>query len=501
MKKLFYSIIGCLVISTLQAQDITDALRFSQDNLNGTARFRAMGGAFGALGGDLSALNVNPAGSAVFNNNQVAFTLTNYGVKNNSDYFGLKTSANDNNTTLNQGGGVFVFYNKNETSNWRKFSLSFNYDNTNNYNSSFFSAGTNPTNSVDKYFLYYADGVPLNLLENEYYDNLDSGSQQAFLGYHSYLINPVVNTLDNTNYVSNVPAGGNYYQENEVYTKGSNGKFTFNLATQYADFLYLGMNLNLHTIDYRRSSSFYEDNANALGSDYQVTNVRFDNELYTYGSGFSFQLGAIAKVTNAIRLGLAYESNTWYTINDELTQRIAAVSSNNVETLLPDVVDPMYPNKFVPYKLQTPSKWTGSFAYVFGRSGLISVDYALKNYGYAKFKPENDPYFYGQNIYVIRNELKTNEELRIGGEYRIKQLSLRGGYRFEGSPYKSGQGVGGLKGYSGGLGFNFGSTKLDVSYSYSERDSQVAAFSQGFTDYANVNTKFNNVSVTVLFEL
>ena len=29
-------------------------------NLNGTARYRAMGGAFGAVGGDLSALNVNP---------------------------------------------------------------------------------------------------------------------------------------------------------------------------------------------------------------------------------------------------------------------------------------------------------------------------------------------------------------------------------------------------------------------------------------------------------
>jgi hypothetical protein len=39
-------------------------LRYSQDNLNGTARFRAMG-AFGALGGDLSSLNVNPAGSAI----------------------------------------------------------------------------------------------------------------------------------------------------------------------------------------------------------------------------------------------------------------------------------------------------------------------------------------------------------------------------------------------------------------------------------------------------
>jgi hypothetical protein len=40
-----------------------------------------MSGAFGALGGDLSSLNVNPAGSAVFSNNQMGLTLSNYNVK------------------------------------------------------------------------------------------------------------------------------------------------------------------------------------------------------------------------------------------------------------------------------------------------------------------------------------------------------------------------------------------------------------------------------------
>jgi hypothetical protein len=50
-------------------------MRYSQDNLTGTARYRAMS-AFGALG-DLSSLNVNPAGSAVFSNNQMGLTLSN----------------------------------------------------------------------------------------------------------------------------------------------------------------------------------------------------------------------------------------------------------------------------------------------------------------------------------------------------------------------------------------------------------------------------------------
>jgi hypothetical protein len=46
-----------------------------------------MSGAFGALGGDLSAININPAGSTVFNNNQVGITLSTNSNRNNTNYF------------------------------------------------------------------------------------------------------------------------------------------------------------------------------------------------------------------------------------------------------------------------------------------------------------------------------------------------------------------------------------------------------------------------------
>jgi hypothetical protein len=50
MKNIFFC--SALGFSTAQSQEIKDALRYSQD-ITGTARFRAMSGAFGALGGDL----------------------------------------------------------------------------------------------------------------------------------------------------------------------------------------------------------------------------------------------------------------------------------------------------------------------------------------------------------------------------------------------------------------------------------------------------------------
>ena len=50
-----------LISSTVFAQNEYDALRFSRNFQQGTARSTAMGGAFGALGGDVSCLATNPA--------------------------------------------------------------------------------------------------------------------------------------------------------------------------------------------------------------------------------------------------------------------------------------------------------------------------------------------------------------------------------------------------------------------------------------------------------
>ncbi|MDR7371230.1 outer membrane protein transport protein [Flavobacterium aquidurense] len=501
MKKIFFLFIAGLTVSASYSQEVSDAVRLAQDNITGTARFRAMGGAFGAVGGDLSALTLNPAGSAIFINNQVGITFSNQNIKNNSNYFGTQTSDKDNSFILNQASGVFIFNNHNPNANWKKIAIAGTYENTNNFNSDVFSAGTNPRNSIDQYFLKYANGIPLNIIDGLEYSDLNYNEQQAHLGYWGHVIDPVnENDGNNTQYTTNVPAGGNYYQENEVYAWGYNSKLSFNIATSYKDRIYLGANLNLHITDYRRSSSFYEDNNNPLEPTETISNLRFNNDLYTYGNGFSFQLGAIAKVTKAFRLGLAYESNTWYALYDETAQSLQTTRQAAGGEIIHENINPNVINVYQSYTLQTPGKITLSAAYIIGKSGLISIDYAFKDYSNTKYKPTSDPGFGGVNN-DMRNQLTNNGELRIGGEYKIERLSLRGGYRFEGSPYKNGTTIGDLNSYSAGLGYSFGATKIDLAYSYLERKSNQGFFATGFTDGANITSKLNNVSMTLLFEL
>ena len=60
---------------SIAAQSAIDAYNLSQTDQRGTARFMAMGGAFTALGGDLSTLNQNPAGIGIYRRSEIGATL------------------------------------------------------------------------------------------------------------------------------------------------------------------------------------------------------------------------------------------------------------------------------------------------------------------------------------------------------------------------------------------------------------------------------------------
>ena len=290
--------------------------------------------------------------------------------------------------------------------------------------------------------------------------------------------------------------GENFIQRYTYAARGYNGKLAFNLATSYNDRVYFGLNLNSHFINYERSTFLSEDNSNPNST---ITSVDFENNLLTTGSGFSFQLGGIAKLTEELRVGLSYNSPTWYRISDESSQYLATTRIEGGSSVN-QFVNPNVINVYEEYKLQTPGKVTGSLAYVFGKKGLLSFDYAVKDYSNAKFKPTSDVYFSSINS-EINNTLDTSTSYRLGGEYRYKQLSFRGGYRFESSPYKDDNFYGDLNGYSLGLGYSFGAFNLDLAYSYAERDINYQLYNIGLTDSARIDTNYKDFILTLAFRI
>lgn len=478
MKRLFSFLVIISAISSLQAQELKDAYRYSNTELSGTARFMGMSGAFGALGGDISAISLNPASSAVFLSSSATVSLGYRDLDNNISFNNSLSSTNQSNFDLSNIGGVFVFQD-NANSNWRKFSFGINYNTEANFEESYIARGVS-TNSIDGFFLNNAQGISLDLLQlqgNEDISDLYSflgenygfAAQQAFLGYQGYIIEPQTDTQDNTSYFSLI-SPGNFDQQYQYAATGLNGKLTFNLGTQFKDFLYLGLNLNSHFINYENSTEFSELNNNS-GS--ETTEVYFGNNLSTNGDGFSFQLGGIAKLSEQIRLGLTFDSPTWFTIREETTQYLDTNNSfDDIVSLSPQVVN-IYPE----YQLRLPAKLNGSFAYLFGKQGLVSFDYSWKDYSNLKFS-SNYNIAYADLNNSISSEMKAASSYRLGGEYRIANLSLRAGYRFEESPFKNENIVGDLTGYSGGLGYSFGNLNVDLAYS--------------FADYRDTTTSFIN---------
>ncbi len=492
MRSLTILIMGlsCLVST---AQNINDVLRFSIQESQGTARFQAMGGAFGALGGDLSSLNVNPAGSSVFNYSQFTVTAANYNRDNDAFYGNGMQTTELNDIEFTQAGGVFVF--KSNTSAWKKLALAINYDMVENFDNEFVATG-NTTEGIDQYFLEFAQGVPFgNLLlgQNEFVEEgylrvgaeQGFGNQQAFLGYFGGIINPA-DEMDEagTSYVSNAL----YSDVNQRYRQTNNGynsKFTVNFSGQYQNSLHLGASLNFHSVLFEQLTLLDEDGYNA---DSPIEFATFDNFLRTQGEGFSFSVGAIAKLNESIRIGGSYQSPTWYRLTDDTSQRInSTLADDDINFIDFNIV-----NLFEEYRIQTPAKVTGSAALVFGKDGLLSFDYGYQDFSEAELRPTTDPSF-AQTNDLIANQLGVVNSYRFGGEFRIERVSLRGGYRIEESPYENEDMMGDLEGYSAGIGFDFGGSRLDAAFSRTDQDVNELFFTSGASNSAMVNRVNTNI--------
>src|SRR5690606_23310822 len=200
---------------------------------------------------------------------------------------------------------------------------------------------------------------------------------------------PTVDEDTNTSYFSNA-VYDNVDQRYMRGTSGYNSKFSLNFASQYEDFLYLGATINLHSLVYDRVTYFNEGGYDA-GSPIQA--IAFDNVLHTEGNGFSFNLGAIGKLGEMVRIGASYQSPTWYTLTDDTAQRI----SSNLAVADIEYINFRVVNLYGDYKIKTPGKIMGSLALVFGQEGLISFDYGHQDMSKAELRPASDPNFAGEN--------------------------------------------------------------------------------------------------------
>ena len=128
MKKIFFSVVALLFACGAGAQTVYDAVNIAQRDLTGTARFVGMGGAMGALGGDLSTMGTNPAGIGIYRSNDASVTFG-YNINStDANYQGNTFSNNKYRWSLDNAGFGYAMKIGNQTSlRYVNFGFSYNH--------------------------------------------------------------------------------------------------------------------------------------------------------------------------------------------------------------------------------------------------------------------------------------------------------------------------------------------------------------------------------------
>ena len=457
MKTKYIFLCAAMVAVSAGAQTQYDAFRFSDSELNGTARFVGMGGAMGALGADISVIGTNPAGMALFRGHDVSTSFSFNSTHVKSDFTGVTMKEKKNNMSFDQIGFVYSTKIGNRT-NLRYLNFGFNYHKSNNLNKIFSSGGFLDGLSQTWQMANMIGGTvgALSEIDDIYnYGDVD-GIQNPYNVNYPYLgvmgvrtglvgIDAVTSKLKGWN------GDRNYYNSRE---EGGIQQYDFNVSFNVQDKMYFGATLGVYEVDYRRTT-FYEESINSQSEESGITLnhggfYQLNNTHRTTGTGFDLKLGAIFRPIDdsAFRFGFAIHTPTWYTLTDtynssiysDITYQVFDKTENavkeEIEQINENVYDYVGGETKQDYRLTTPWKFNVNMGTVFGGIMAVGAEYEFAAHNHSKLY-YYDGYAMTEMNEVINEDVKGLHTLRLGMETRIAPaFSVRAGYNFSSQAFK-----------------------------------------------------------------
>ncbi|NAW51851.1 hemin receptor [Elizabethkingia argentiflava] len=257
----------------LHAQDAAEvrnaATVYGNNMTTGTARSFGMAGAVGALGGDLSSVQINPAGLGIYTKGDLQVTVGRYSYKNTSTMIDHDYSYNKKKKTFDQLGGVIALPLKGSKLKYLNVGVSYVRKN------------------IDDFVASPGD-------KNVFIDNSWTGSDGK----------PVLDKL--------------IYDGHKYDRVGHLSKTNISIGGNYNDKLYLGVGFNYHKADLSQWDTYRMK----FGSQ-PKSSVIYDKQSTPYdesSKGYSVAAGAIFKLTDGYRLGIGFESPIWWNIERQATQ-------------------------------------------------------------------------------------------------------------------------------------------------------------------------------------
>lgn len=433
-------------VGGLKAQTtIYDANRWMGSDLNGTARFVGMGGAMGALGGDITTMGTNPAGIGIYRSNDVmlSFGFDSTGAKANG------VSQDKFHGSFDNAGFVFATKIGNTTA-LRYANVGFNYRKMKSFNKSMLMNGvfnTSQTVQMANMLNFDSYGNYAPLMEEAL--RSDAAFQNpklpwlGIMGYNAYLANPFYEAPDEDGneffdgYDPHFVAGDAISQSYRSKEKGGIHSFDLNGALNFYDRFYIGATLGLYTVDYDRTSVYDEDFTDKDGNG--QGGYTLGNDFWVNGSGVDFKLGFILRPieSSSFRIGAAIHTPTYFS----LTEHNRAYIDYDLGPEKRGITRPYDSHGRetegeYDYKLVTPWKFNVSMGYTIGSSVALGVEYEYSDRTAAKMKdPEGIELGQTEDIKAMMKAVHT---LRAGAEFKLApEFSFRLGYNHITAPMKS----------------------------------------------------------------
>lgn len=491
MKKSIFIIAWAVAALSAQAQSWQDALLLSDVNYGGTARSMGMGNALTAVGSDPGSIVLNPAGSAVAAYSQFfispglsisATTAQGMILDGKADPAGLGNTVHNGYTRLKMPSlGFTIQGDTGRRSGCKRISFGLVLNSTDDYTGKFLSSGLNYYNSFAGSLASSADGYNKEVLAREdwFYDGERARMPYwtDMIGYRSGMINAVKGFDNVYQAVTEIQDGdGNFrlaapvYQEYGQQVYGGKRDLLFNMALDFSDRLYLGLNLGFTGLNYQQSEYWFERPNDPSefpavkyedGTSGQFGDLTMKKSFRLVGSGVYLKAGAIWRPFAGLRLAAAFQTPTVM----NLTERCAYTGRVNMtgKYLSPSAS----PESEGVYALRTPGRITLGAAYSFGSVALLSADYELADYRANKFYAVSyEGETFESSLYTstnndIRDFMGWGHQLRAGFELRpVPALALRTGYNYITSPER---GAPSRSSVSFGLGYALGPLYADLA--------------------------------------
>lgn len=461
MRKTAIIVLFALAAVSAKAQTIYDALRFSERDYEGTARSVAMGNAFTALGGDLGSIGINPAGSAVAKHSQFtitpALTISTNTAQGESPYtdgylpYFEKEFKNTATHFAIPNLGMTFNWETGRSSGLKNVTFGFVMNRTNSWNEDVYAAGTNYTTSFMGAMAAEATwdgmlGSNLNMNDAYNYDpwryvvGYQSGMISTFGGYDDQFVGASELIIDNMGQTE-ISLGGPLDQSYGRQVRGGKNDYLINLGFNISDFLYIGANLGITSMNYSYDEYFKEVAVDP--SDFEIAldngqTMYFNNMKYKYSyststSGVYGKFGFILTPGHGLRIGAAIQTPTATTVNEywNMSGETAYTDNSfNASAESPEGEDR--------YRFREPWRANFGVAYTLGKLAIFSVDYEMCNYSSMKFRrngfDDDREYFIDLNS-EIKEAFGTSHMLRAGLEVKpVDRLAVRAGYGITTSP-------------------------------------------------------------------